>query len=79
MFRPFKDYEKENFNRYGSTYVDYILDNRGVIVTSNVEYVKKILIKDFHNFYHRLLPSYMQPFARKAVIVRIIDCFYFKF
>lgn len=40
MWRPFKDYETENFKTYGETYVDYIIDNRGVIVTSKVDLVK---------------------------------------
>lgn len=49
--------------------MDYILDNKGVITTSNPDYVKRILIKDFHNFSHRLQTPYLQPFARKSVIV----------
>ena len=68
MWRPFKEYEAENLRTYGDTYVDYIIDNRGVIVTSKVDYVKKILVSDFHNFYHRFQPTFMHKYARKSVI-----------
>jgi len=68
MKKTFQNYELENRKKYGSTYVDYILDSNGVIVTSNPEYVKKILIKDFHNFYHRIQSIYVHKYLSKAVI-----------
>jgi len=66
--RPFKEYEAENFRKYGDTYVDFILNNEGVIITSKPEYVKRILIKEFHIFCHRMLPPYVHKYARKSVI-----------
>lgn len=55
----FEEYEEENFRKYGDTYVDFVLKNDGVIVTSKPEYIKKILIKDFPHFSNRMQPTYV--------------------
>jgi len=73
MLRPFKSYEESNFKKYGHTYVDFVLDNKGVIVTSNTEYVKRILINDFQYFSHRLQPTYTPKYARTSVIFQDED------
>lgn len=68
MFRTFAQYEANNLKNYGPVYYDFILDANGVITFNDPEIVKRILIKDFHCFQHRLQPEYMHKFAEKAVI-----------
>lgn len=67
------EYEAENYKLYGRIYVDYCLDNEGVITTSDPEHIKRILVKDFQLFSHRLQPTYLHPFARKALVFQNAD------
>jgi len=74
IFQTFKDYEEDNFKKYGSTYVDYVWDSNGCIVTSNQDYVKRILVKDFKYFNHRyIINPYLPEYSRKAVIFQNED------
>lgn len=58
------------YSSLGRTFVDYVQDKNGVIVTSDPEILKKVLLKDFQIFSHRIQAFYTQPYARKAVMFR---------
>ena len=63
--QPFYKYEVDNHEKYGSTYVDYILSEKGCITTSDPEIFKRILVKDFQSFQYRVAPRYMPKYARR--------------
>jgi len=68
--KTFADYEAECFRLYGSTYVDFLLDGyNGTIITCKPELLKRILIKDFHKFSHRVQPPAFTPNLVKSAVI----------
>ena len=64
---PFSEYELNNRQKYGDTYVDYILSTSGCISTSDPEIAKRILVKDFNSFQYRMTPRYMPKYTTRLV------------
>lgn len=65
--RPFYEYERENFKKYGLNWVDYMFAKNGCIVTCDPQLAKRILVKDFAHFRDRIQPGILPKYARKAL------------
>ena len=65
--RPFYEYEAANYKKFGKTWVDYMFAKKGCFVTADPQLAKRILVKDFSHFQHRVVPGFLPKYMRKAL------------